>query len=254
MTVSFRGNLTVAASVSAIAASFGTVSSALTALKSTVDTQLTRLAGIVAALNAQIGALGTAKIAIRLPAIADFQAQLDGAVAANLALTADISDPAVYINGLLSGLAELQLIIPSLVPSVALTAQLGATVAVEASMGAKIAAVDLQLAALDVISVALSAAAQIVVAIQAAFNAAIAAILGALALTVSLPALLAAGGIGSFLYTGPLSGLGAAIDAVAPADTGISGGTNVRVPVLIYDAGNTGGVSGMQAVFGTDGA
>jgi hypothetical protein len=254
MTVSFRGNITVGGAVSGLSLNFQTVSNALLSLKATVDAQLTALASVIASINGQISALAAAKIAIRIPAVADFQAQLDGAIAANLNLTADISNPALYISGLLNGLAELQVIIPSLVPSVALTAQIDASASLEIAMTAKIAEVDLQLAALVTIGIALTAIANIVAAIQTAFNAAIQAILGALALTISVPGLLAAGGIGCFLYVGPLSGLGTAIDLVASTDTGIPGATNVRVPVLVYDDANTPGKVGMQSVFGTDGA
>jgi hypothetical protein len=252
MTVSFRGNLTVANSVPAINVSFTAVSGALLTLKATVDAQLVQLTALITTINAQISALGSAKIAIRVPAVTDFQAQLDAAISVGVSL--GLETPAQYVAGLTAGLAQLTIVIPSLVPTVALNAQLGANVAIQAGLTAKIAAVDLQLIALDTISAALTAAANAVAAIQAAFNAAISSILSALALTVSVPGLLAAGGIGCFLYTGPLSGLGVAIDAVAPGDTGIGGGTNVRVPVLICDAGNAPGVSGMQAVFGTDGA
>jgi hypothetical protein len=261
-----------------LSAVFNTVGSALTTLSSTVDAQLTLLeqanvavngavsglAGISGALNIVSDAVLAAKTAIRIPAVADFQAQLDASLAIGLQLDASLSDPSAYLAALLAGLANVQASVSATLPTVQLEGQLAANLAISAALELKIAAVDLELDLLVGISASINAQAALVAQVQGALNAQLQALLGIqLALSVALAAIsgalsayaamaltLTTAGAYCFLLDGPLSGLGAALDALTPS-TGLSGATNVYVPVVLVQLSDTPAVTAVDAVFKT---
>lgn len=190
-----------------------------------------------------IDLLAQAKAAIRIPAVADFQAQLTGAVAMGLQLQGYLLDPIGYVQGLLSGVANLNVSIPAMLPQVALTAQVAANAAVSLALAAKIAAVDLQLAALLSISALL-------LACSVALAAVAAAALGAANTYAEFRAYLDTPGAYALTYTGPLGGLGAAVDAVTPS-TGLAAGESVVVTIQIVRTASAAAVTARNALFTT---
>lgn len=249
MSAVYFGSYSVLASVPGIGAQISACSTALGNLNAVVNAQLAAVANAAAAINAQIGAIASAKISIRLPAIADFQVQLDAAAGITAGFTASLSNPSVYISGLLEGLAQAQVNITAVLPSVALNLQLEASLVLQAVFTAKIAAVDLQLSLLDTVNLALSVVVGAVLAIQSALSIAVSAALNvATSILGYINGLSAAGSAHAFLYDGPLSGLGAAIDLVTPS-TGIAGGVNVHVPLVLAQTSNGVTVNAMNNVF-----
>lgn len=249
MSVVYLGQFTVAASVPGIDAEIIALKVATDKLAATVNTELASIAQAANDINVQLGALGAAKIAIRIPATADFQAQLDAATSISAGLSAQVSNPAGYISELLLGVAEVQANVNALVPSVALSAQISAAVGTESVMSGKILAVDLQLAALDTIGNALGVVVAAVLAIQQALASAVSAANNVLVAIASyLSGLDGATGAHCLLYDGALSGLGAAIDLATPS-TGIGGATSVHVPLVLTPSSNVATVSAMDQVF-----
>lgn len=249
MSAVYFGQYSVLASVPGISAQLSGCKLALDNLKAVVDTQLAAVAQAAADVNAQIGAISSAKIAIRIPAVADFQAQADAAASVAAGFTVSLTDPTLYIAGLLEGLAEVSVNINALVPQVALNAQLSATLGLELSFNLKIAAVDLQLQLLVTINAALALVVSAILAIQVALSIAVSAALNvAVSIAAYLSSLSAAAGAHAALYDGPLAGLGAAIDLVTPS-TGIGGAVNVRVPIVIVEASNTVTIGALNNVF-----
>ena len=278
MAGSYLGATTIGGSVPGLAAVLAQVGDALDDLSTVVDAQLTKLNeataaidgasqglnGIAGVLNLVADAILAAKLAIRLPAVADFQAQLDAAIQIGLQLTADLTDPTAYLNALLTGLGQVTASLSIALPTVQLSGQISASATIALILEAKILAVDLQLEALDSIAAsvraqaaliaqvqgALSAAVSGLLAIQVAIGVALAAIASALAAYVAMAAQLATTGAYCFLYTGTLSGLGAGLDAVT-ALSGLSGATVVRAPLVVVQASDTPAVTAMDAVFKT---
>lgn len=248
MAAVYLGGGTVAESVPGLSAAFTTVGSALQDLRDVCDIQIARVADIAAGLATQASAVADAKVAIRIPSVADFQIQLDAAVAVTAGFTAQLSNPAAYLQTLLNGLISVQTSLSLQVPTVALTAQIAAAASSTTLFTAKIAAVDLELAVLTAIAAALAELAQIALAVTAAIRAAIAAALTALGVYLDMAERLLADGVHAFLYDGPLSGLGAAVDAITPA-AGIGASVPVRVPIVVVDAANTSGLQGVNSVF-----
>lgn len=195
MTAYYLGGFTFAQAVPA----FAQVATALASLRSAVSTQLS--------------ALATAKAAIRIPAVADFEAELEAALNVQASFSAQLGDPAAYLSGLLAGMAQVQLNLSALSPVIALNAQISASAAVAASLDVKIEAVDLQLNAL--------------VTIQAALTAAINAVVDALAF-------LNTGGARTFYYEGLLSQIGTELDGVT-ALTGLAPSASVRAVMILVD-------------------
>src|ERR1700753_103337 len=95
VTVSYRGNLTVAGAIPGLSAALTTVGTALSNLKITCEAQFSALLDASASISAQANAVLAAKAAIRIPATADIQAQLDASLAIGAQLTADVGDPAL---------------------------------------------------------------------------------------------------------------------------------------------------------------
>lgn len=248
MAAIYLGGGTVRQAVPGLAADFDEVGAALQGLKDVVEIQIARLVDIAAALGTNATATATAKTAIRIPATADFQAQLDAALSVSASFAVQLSNPAAYLQTLLDGLTTVQASLALQVPTVALNAQIAASASSATLFDAKIAAVDAELDVLTNISVALAGLAEIANEVIAALRAAISAVLGALRSYLDMADQLLATGVHSFLYDGPLSGLGAAIDAVAPS-AGISAPVAVRVPVVIVEDSNLLGRQGVNSVF-----
>lgn len=234
MAATYLGSFTVGGAVVGLSAAFSAVGTALANLRGVVNTQL-------ALIEDQAAACLAAKVAIRIPATAEFEAQLNASIAVSAQIDTYLGDPTAYLTGLLNGLAQVQVDVGALDPTVALDTQLDVNLTVQAALTAKIAAVDLQLDALVTISAALDA-------IVAALVTAIAAADAALSAYTAMTATLGTAGAYVFLYDGPLGGLGAAIDAVTP-DSGVSAGVNVRVPIVFVQTSDAPALSAVNAVY-----
>jgi hypothetical protein len=256
----------------AIAAALDAVGTALANLHATVAAQLSIIGNAAASIQAEIDALAAAKIAIRIPAIADFQAQLNAALDISASFSAQLSDPAAYVSGLLTGLAEVQANLGVLLPQFALETQIASSAVIAAGFAAKIGAVDLQLEALVTIGAALQVVVDGLLAVQAALSAAISAASAALsiyvgiaaqlasfqaAISAALPALdayatltglMAAAGVHVFMFEELAGDLAAAVDAELPS-AGIGAGVAIRVPVIVIEASNTAASNGIDATF-----
>ena len=184
------------------------------------------IASLQAAVNVQVDILGGAKAAIRIAAIADLQAQLDATLAVQASLGISVTNPAVYIAGLVEGIVQVQANISALVPALAVNAQLSASLAISAQLTAKIAAFDLVLSALGSIGLALSAA-----------------------VAIALPTLNLAASVGLYVYSGPLAGLGADVQAAVNASGALAGSATVLTPVLVVDASDTASTASLSACF-----
>lgn len=234
MPATYLGSYTVGGAVVGLSTAFSALGAALANLRAVVDAQLS-------IIEDQAAAVLVAKAAIRIPATADFEAQLNASLAISLQIEGYLTDPTAYLDTLISGLAQVSLDVGALVPTVALDAQLDANVGIQAALTAKIAAVDAQLDALIVISAALDA---IVIALGEASAAASAALTAA----ATMSAKLGTAGAYVFLYDGPLGGLGAAIDAVTPS-SGVTAGVNVRVPLVFVKTSDGPALSAVNAVY-----
>src|SRR5690606_7674490 len=134
-----------------------------------------------AALTAQFSAAADVRAAVRLAALADLQAQLDAAIQIGASLQTNISDPAEYLQTLISGVAQVSANINALVPDLAISGQISANAAIQADLTAKIAAFDrtlegfvtVELAMREAVNVALSASAAVSAALMAAVQAAL---------------------------------------------------------------------------------
>lgn len=250
MAAVYLGSFTVGGSVPGLSAAFEQVGEALASLRATGTEALSVIESASAVIDAQVTLLGAAKVAIRVPAAADLDAQLTATLKIAAGLSLQASDPAAYLAGLVAGVSQVQTRLTTLVPSVALSAQATASAAIAARLEAKISAIDLELEALTTIGAQLTVQASALASVQAAIAAVLDATLAAAALYVSISQQLVAGGLRCLLYTGPLSGLGAGIDDVT-AGIGISADAEVVVPIVIVEATNTQGVSGVNAVFRT---
>jgi hypothetical protein len=233
----FRGLTTLGGTVQGLNDAFVECGDALVALR---DELLIHLPCLAEAIEL----LAIAKVQIRIPAVVDFEAQLNAAVAMGLQLTANLTDPIAYLRGLLAGVAILQIAIPAMLPQVALTTQIAANASVAAAFAAKIAAVDLQLSALVTISAILSACSVALTAVAAAAYA-------ATQTYAQFKAYLETSGAYAFTYTGTLGGLGAALDLVTPS-TGLAAGESIRVTVQVVRTASTAAVTAHDALFTMD--
>lgn len=276
MAATYFGSFTAGGSVPGLSAIFATVGSALDTFSTEVEVQLDRLAAATVAVDGALSGLAgisgvlklvadavlAAKLAIRVPAVVDFQAQLDASLAIGLQLTADLTDPAAYLAALLAGLAQVAASLAIALPTVQLEGQISANLAIAAQLELKILAIDVQLEALVGIAASIKAQADLIasvllalkaqlsalLAIQVALSVALAAISGALAAYAAMAATLTTAGVYCFLYDGPLSGLGSAIDAVSPS-TGLSGATSVRAPLVLVRTSDAPALTAINAVF-----
>lgn len=244
----YLGGGTVADAIPGASATLAAVGKALEDLKGVASAQLQALASLAGELQTQADAVAAAKIAIRIPATADFQVQLDAAISLSAGFTAQLTNPAAYLQTLLDGLVAVQSNLSLATPTVALDAQVAASAALVTDFTAKIAAVDAELAALVTIGAALDALRDLALRVIAALQVAIAAVSGAIAAYLALADLLLASGVHCFLYTGTLGGAGAALDAVS-GSAGIAALAPVRMPIVVVESGNLEGVAGVDAVF-----
>lgn len=203
------------------------------------------------ALTAHLEALASARLAIRLKALADLEVQLQAALAMSASFDVAITDPTAYLSGLISAVASVQLDLAGLIPTVAIGAQLDASLALVVDLKAKIAAFDLVLGLLVEIGAALKLALEAVlavaaelkailqqaidamVALSAELQAALDLTLAPLDAALALEADLTAGPAEVYRYDGALSGLGASVDASVAAHSAIAGAAGVRLWVVI---------------------
>lgn len=274
----FLGSFTVGGCVVGLSGAFGSVGSALVSFNNAVATQLSAiesanaiisvqldsLASINATLGIQNDAILAAKAAIRIPAVAIPEVQVDASADIGIGLTAELTDPALYLSQLLEGLLTVQASLEASLPVVQLTDTINANVQVGLDFAFQIGLIDAQLALLvDInaqVALIISAAATIhaeiaaqvtaLLAIQSALTVAISAIASALSTYASMSASLAVPGAFAIAYTGPLSGAGAGIDAVTPS-TGLAPSTNVLIPVMLVQQSDTPAVNATNAVYRT---
>jgi hypothetical protein len=245
----YFGSFTVGGAIPGASVVLDEVGLALDALRLVVEAQSGPLLTAVASINAQADACLDAKAAIRIPACVDFEAQLNAALDLNASFQLQLTDPVLYLNGLIAGCVQVQANLSALVPpSIAITGQINATAALAVSLEAKIAAIDLQLSALLAISAGLAVIAEAILAIHAALAAAVAACLSALGNYLTLAGHLLAAGAHCFLYDGPLDGLGVAIDSVTPG-AGIGGSVPVRVPIVLVRQDDTAAYDAVNATY-----
>ncbi len=235
-TATYLGTQTAGGCVVGLSAAFGSVGSALLTLKNAV-------LAYNAQLEIQNEAILTAKAAIRIPAVALPSVQVDASFDTNIGLTADLADPALYLSGLLEGLASVQASLEASLPVVQLTDTINANLDVGLDFQAQIIAIDLQLAALVSINLAFSA-------IIAALLAATIAVNAALSLYVNMTASLNTPGAYALIYSGTLSGFGAALDAVTPS-TGLPGSTQIFSPVMLVQQVDTAAVNAVRSIYRT---
>jgi len=244
----FLGSFPVGGSLPGVLAVLEPLADALNDLRAAASAALAVLTNARETIDSQVTLLGAAQTAIRIPAAAELDAQLTAALNLEAGLSVQVSDPATYVAGLLNGVSQLQARLDVLVPSVALSAQAGAAAAVAGRLEAKIGAIDLELAALTDISAALQSLVASLLDVEESLADVLAATLGLVGSAASLLSQLASAGAACLLYSGPLSGLGAALDAETPA-TGFSPGDSVVAPIVIVPASNTAGVSGINSAF-----
>jgi hypothetical protein len=250
MAATYLGGVTIGGAVVGLETVFGQVGGALTTLRATVAAQITAIDQANALIAAQLSLLGVAKIAIRIPATIDFQAQLDASLQISASLGLQLTDPSAYLSGLLAGLAQVQLSVSALVPTIAIQTQIAVAAATTLAMNAKIGAVDIELAALDTIAIAISAKLTALTNITAALSAALAVVGAAITAYLNMTTTLGTAGAHVILYTGALSGIGAAVDAVT-AGTGLAGGDDVRASVILVETSDAGRVAAFNAVLKT---
>lgn len=218
---------------------------AATALAASIDGQLD------AALGVHLDALAGFKLSIRALALAEVEMQLQAAIALEASIGLSISDPTAYIAGLISAVASVQVDLASLVPTVALDAQVGAALAMKVAAEAKIAAFDLALDAIGQIgaslqlalsavlsvtaqvSTALSVAVSAMLALSADLQAALDLVASPLDAAVALEASLLAGPVEMVRYDGARSALGVGLDAQLTSSSAIPAGNGVRAWLLV---------------------
>lgn len=217
MTVSALGSVTVGGATVGFTAAFSALLQALLDAK--------------AAIKVQADLVLDAKDSIRLAALADIQAQLDASFAIATELQVGVTNPALYIQGLVTGLATVEGDIKALVPEIAIAGSVSANAAIAAELKAKIAAFDLVLGVLLSINAALLAVIQI--------------LLGPINATASVAVALTAGvgpaGIALYAVDGTAAGLGAQITTALSG--GITGGTGgsaaVNALLLVTESSDT---------------
>jgi len=226
MPATFNGALTFAGCMPGTAGAFEEVGAALETLRDAVILHLPCFLEAIAAMAD-----------VRIVAIVDFQAQLNASIAVGLQLTASLTDPTQYLLGLLAGLANLNISIPSLLPQVALGTQIAANAAIGAAFAAKIAAVDAKIAI--VVNLLNACYLALLVVSTAAF--------AAIEKFHTFQAYLATDGAYALSYTGSLASLGSALDAVTPT-TGIGTATSIVATIQIVKASDADAVAALNAL------
>jgi len=227
-----------------------------------IDTQASLLAGIGEIVVSLGDLIEDAKAAIRIPAGGDLVFQIAGITQGQSTLTVSLANPAAYISGLIAGAQQAITSLQAAVPAVQITGQLTASGIALLALQSKLSAIDAALALLDVpaaqvraqgaaiqaAAAAIQAVVAAIVAIVNALTAAVAAADVALATLSTIQASLGTAGAYAFIYTGPLSGLGAALDAVTPS-TGVAAAAQVYVPVVFVQQGDAPAVAAVNAVY-----
>jgi hypothetical protein len=223
MTVTPLGTVGFSAAFPGIAASLETLSLALGNLASVIRAQA----------NVLVDVHGKIKIA----ALAGLQASLDATVALGANLSLSLSDPALAISGLLTGIAQVTANIQLLVPSLAVAGQVSANLTVAAELQAKVSALTAVLDALLDVSGAL------VAALDAALRIPGLRADGTLDFDLTTPS------FSLFVYDGPRSAFGAEMQAALDTDPSLGVSTNprVRAPVLVVRADDVGASARLSA-------
>lgn len=227
MPATFNGAVTIGGCVPGLAQAFNDVGNALQTLRDEVVLHLPCFLEAIAAMAD-----------IRAVAIVDFQAQLNASIQLGIQLNAALLNPLQYLEGLLAGLAQLNLNLPTLLPSFALQTQIAANAAVGAVAGAKIAAVDAKIA---IVVELLNACYLALLAVStAAFS--------AITEFQKFQALLNTSGAYAMTYTGTLGALGTGLDAVTPA-LGIGTATAIVATIQIVRNSDANAVSAQSQCF-----
>jgi hypothetical protein len=223
----YNGAVTIGGCVPGLADAFNEVGEALETLRDEVLAHLPCFLEAVAAMAD-----------VRVVAIQDFQVQLNASIGIQAQLTAQLANPAAYLAQLIAGLNSLLASIPTQLPAVALSTQIAAAGAVEAVFAAKIAAVDAKIAI--VVNLLDACYAALLAVSTAAFD--------AITKFHTFRDLLETSGAFAFSYTGSLSGLGAALDAVTPS-SGVAGGTSVTATVQFVRSSDSAAVGALTDCF-----
>lgn len=250
MPATYLGSYTVGGAVPGLHAVFSQLQGSLDGLRRDVALRVQELTAANLALSAASASVPGLKSAIRIPAIGDLEAQLDASLSLQLSLTAQLADPVSFIAARLSAVQSVSINLAAAAPALVIGAQLGASIAAVATLEGKIATIDAALGGLDGLTTAIAAQVNAISGIQSALSLAIAQIAGALTAALVMQSQLQKAGAHCLLYTGPLSGLGAAIDG-ATGGTGLGGGTDVRVPVVLADSSDSFLVDAINSVFRT---
>ena len=248
MTVTYLGTMTVGETIPGVSVVLHQLQGAVAAMQAACSAAAADLADIQERLNAQVSALASAKVAIRVPAVADFQARLDACVAMQAGLTSQLTDPVTYIQALIAGAVQAQANVAALAPpSLALTGQIAAQVALEAGLSSSIGAVDLQLGLLDAVGAALTAIVALAGRLAASLLGALSGALSGLIAYAELSPSIAAAGAKVFSVDALAQDVSAQLSAVLPG-AGLGAGVRVRGPIIL---GDTAGAApeGMAAVF-----
>jgi hypothetical protein len=223
----FKGAVTIGDCVPGLASAFNDVGTALQDLRDEVVLHLPCFLEAIAAMAD-----------VRVVAIVDFQAQLNASVQLGIQLNAALLNPLQYLEGLLAGLAQLNLNLPTLLPSFALQTQIAANLAVGAVAGAKIAAVDAKIAiVVDLLN-----------ACYAALLAVSTAAFSAIQTFQTFQALLNTSGAFALSYSGTLGALGSALDAATPA-SGIGTATAIVATIQFVRSVDANAVSAQSQCF-----
>jgi hypothetical protein len=250
MAAVYLGGRTVGGTLVGLTASFDAVGDALAALSVAASAAVTAIATAQAAIDAQAALVGVAKAAIRVPAVAELEVKIGGVDASILALNAQISDPTAFLAQLAIGLGQVSANLAAFGSLPSLNVNLSGQLALKLALEAKVGVIDVELQALTTIAAAITAQVAALASVASALSAAISATAAAAVSFASLSASLAVGGAQLFLYTGPLSDLGAAFDAVS-ASAGIGSAVDVRVPIVVVQQGDAPAVSALNAVYST---
>lgn len=222
------------------------------ALQALVDFE----AALELAIDASIALAASIHAKIKLLALADLQFQLNAALAIVAQLKISVTDPALYLSGLISGNLQVQANLNVLLPQIALSAQLDASLALALQLEAKIIAITLAIDLLLSIPLKLKAELQValkllinafasvrvaldlVVSLFAEVSLALQAMLPPLALALDLQAKFALGTGQAYLFDGQLQDMGDQIDTLVTG--GATGGLllteSVRAWLLVVPA------------------
>ncbi len=186
---------------------------------------------IIAELAAQIR---LCKSLIRVPAVTGLEFSLSGSLSASAALSVQFQDPAAYLANLVAAAEQVLVALEAFNPVPTINLQLDAQLALQASLDIQIGLIDASLGLLDPIIDAMLALLQ---RITAAVNA-----------VAALVRLLAVSGGYSFSFAGPLSSLGADLNAVTP-QAGIDLSAPILAAIFLAPDANASARAAIAAIF-----